>query len=119
MQRSPALLLALATVAACAAAAAAAATANVPLGYRPHTAAEHRRLRRMRSEWRPAAPAGGRAEAAAPVVPITNFEDAEYYGEVSIGTPPQTFLVILDTGSSNLWVPSSRCMSPACKNHST
>jgi hypothetical protein len=56
-------------------------------------------------------------EADPPVVPITDFQDSEYYGPVSIGSPPQTFTVIYDTGSSNLWVPSSKCMSKACKTH--
>ncbi|KAI0786584.1 aspartic peptidase domain-containing protein [Abortiporus biennis] len=42
---------------------------------------------------------------------INQERDSSYLGSVSLGTPPQTFNVVLDTGSSDFWLASTQCTS--------
>jgi hypothetical protein len=53
--------------------------------------------------------------AASTDVPIKDYQNAQYYGPIQIGG--ETFKVIFDTGSSNLWVPGKACKFTTCWFH--
>ncbi|CAG8794414.1 37053_t:CDS:2, partial [Gigaspora margarita] len=42
-------------------------------------------------------------------------QDVDYYAEIIVGN--QRFSILLDTGSSNLWIPNKNCTSASCQNH--
>ncbi|WWC99551.1 hypothetical protein V866_006455 [Kwoniella sp. B9012] len=48
---------------------------------------------------------------------IIEANDIGYLSEIQIGTPAQTFLMIMDTGSADTWVPSTSCGVANCGDH--
>jgi hypothetical protein len=48
-------------------------------------------------------------------VTISDYQNAQYYGPIEVGG--QSFKVIFDTGSSNLWVPGKKCNWHTCWLH--
>src|SRR5574343_122112 len=50
-------------------------------------------------------------------VPVKDYMNTQYFVDVQVGTPAQTFTVVPDTGSSNLWVYSSKCWNLVCLYH--
>lgn len=49
---------------------------------------------------------------------LKDYMNTQYFIDITIGSNDQKFTVVPDTGSSNLWVYSSKCSSVACLTHS-
>jgi len=75
-------------------------------------------VRRMAPEavraYRDARQSQSAAQASTYTENLSDLYATEYYGDIWIGTPPKMFTTIMDTGSSNLWVPASTCTGRSC-----
>ncbi|BGP41088.1 hypothetical protein JCM10449v2_005057 [Rhodotorula kratochvilovae] len=81
-----------------------------------------RAVKNPKAVWNPKAHAASTTSSAAAAkktggVALTDYDGTLYTGVMSIGTPAKEFIIDFDTGSADLWVPSSSCNSAACNPH--
>lgn len=50
-------------------------------------------------------------------IKLTDINNSQFVGDITVGEPGQPFRVIFDTGSSNLWINGDGCTDEACMMH--
>mmetsp|Transcript_38061 Transcript_38061/g.74847 ORF Transcript_38061/g.74847 Transcript_38061/m.74847 type:complete len:430 (+) Transcript_38061:29-1318(+) len=70
--------------------------------YRSHTERRKRHQHKHRANWK---------------IHLEDINNSQFVGEIRVGSPGQTFAVIFDTGSSNLWINGIHCTDQACLKH--
>ena len=48
---------------------------------------------------------------------LVNHRNTQYVGTIGVGSPPQPFRLVFDTGSANTWLYSAACTTTTCANH--
>ena len=61
----------------------------------------------------------GAFERGAPSLSIQNKQKTFYYGSFQIGSGGETFTGVMDTGSSDIWIPNKSCQSKGCQGKHT
>ncbi|MRI33431.1 hypothetical protein EOPP23_10585 [Endozoicomonas sp. OPT23] len=51
-----------------------------------------------------------------PIIPITNQNKMQYMATFEAGSDNQKFTVLMDTGSTDIWVPGPKCSATGCIN---
>ncbi|KAJ3130215.1 hypothetical protein HK101_005118 [Irineochytrium annulatum] len=89
---------------------------NSPLSLHETLIKQANHIRSKYSNFNPSSPSTPppTRRAAGTTVGLTDEADSAYFGNITLGTPPQKFQVTLDTGSSLLWVAGTGCMT--CNN---
>jgi len=66
-------------------------------------------LKKIQEKW---------ADKATGSQPFIDYYDDFYLANVTTGTPPQTFTIVPDTGSSNYWIiDANKCKTQACQGY--
>jgi hypothetical protein len=77
----------------------------------------HQELGRHHRELRTSLLQEGSGPASHKSVDLKNWGYTQFVGTLQIGSPPQSFRTIFDTGSSNTWMPGRDCDSASCRRY--